>query len=103
MLAHGLTSARNADGMDAIGARWAREGAAVAAIDFALHGERASAKLSERLFATSGRWKAMDGRRWAWSAHHHAPGIHVLDVHVGVHLLGVAHGGIGYVGVVVPR
>ena len=54
VLAHGLTSSRNGDGMDAIGARWVREGAAVASIDLALHGERASAKMSERLFATSG-------------------------------------------------
>ena len=42
VLAHGLGSSRNQDGMDAIGARWVREGAAVASIDFALHGERAA-------------------------------------------------------------
>lgn len=53
LLTHGLTSARNADGMDAIGARWVREGAAVAAIDLPLHGERASAKMTERLIATA--------------------------------------------------
>jgi len=53
VLAHGLSGARNADGLDTIGARWAREGAAVAAIDFALHGERANAKMSPRLIETS--------------------------------------------------
>jgi len=53
LLAHGLGSARNEDGMDAIGARWVREGAAVAAIDFALHGDRGNPKFSERLQGTA--------------------------------------------------
>ena len=53
VLAHGLGSARNQDGMDAIGARWVREGAAVASIDFALHGERHNPKFSERLHGTA--------------------------------------------------
>jgi dienelactone hydrolase len=53
LLAHGLTSSRNGDGMDAVAARWVREGAAVAAIDFALHGERTSPKTSERLFESA--------------------------------------------------
>ena len=53
ILAHGLGSARNGDGMDTIGERWVREGAAVAAIDFALHGQRTSPKMTERLFETS--------------------------------------------------
>ena len=51
LLAHGLTASRNDGVMDAIGARWVREGAAVAAIDFPLHGDRASTKMTERLLA----------------------------------------------------
>ncbi len=54
VLAHGLTSSRNGESMDAVGARWVREGAAVAAIDFPLHGERTSPKMTERLVQTRG-------------------------------------------------
>jgi hypothetical protein len=60
VLAHGLGSSRNQDGMDTIGARWVREGAAVASIDFALHGERANPKFSERLSQTAA--SALSGR-----------------------------------------
>lgn len=55
VLAHGLGSGRNQDGMDAVGARWVQEGAAVAAIDFPLHGDRTNPKFSERLQETAGR------------------------------------------------
>ncbi len=46
---HGLGHHRANDTMDSIVLPWARAGAAVATIDFPLHGERASAKLSERV------------------------------------------------------
>lgn len=53
LLVHGLGSSRNGDAMAAIGARWVARGAAVAAIDLPLHGERSSAKMSERLQASA--------------------------------------------------
>lgn len=65
VLAHGLTSSRNGDAMDAVGARWVREGAAVAAIDFPLHGERTNPKMSERLLETSPAALANDFREQA--------------------------------------
>lgn len=46
---HGVGGAKDADYMDAACLPWVRGGAAVASIDFPLHGERASAKLSERI------------------------------------------------------
>jgi dienelactone hydrolase len=50
MLQHGFNGSKEADYMDAA-ALWVRGGAAVASIDLPLHGERWSAKLSERLAA----------------------------------------------------
>ena len=50
-LQHGLGDSKHADYIG-LGARWLREGYAIFTIDFPLHGERASSKLSERL-ATS--------------------------------------------------
>lgn len=46
---HGAGGAKDDDSMDAVCLPWAQRGAAVACIDFPLHGERASAKLSERI------------------------------------------------------
>jgi dienelactone hydrolase len=48
LLQHGLGGCKEAPCMDAA-ASWVHEGAAVASIDLPLHGERASAKLSQRL------------------------------------------------------
>jgi dienelactone hydrolase len=48
---HGVGGAKDADYMDTACLPWVRGGAAVASIDFPLHGERASAKLSEHLTA----------------------------------------------------
>jgi dienelactone hydrolase len=52
LLQHGLGGAKDASYLDAVAGPWARRGAAVASIDFPLHGERASAKLSQKLLAT---------------------------------------------------
>jgi dienelactone hydrolase len=46
---HGAGGAKDADYMDTACLPWVRGGAAVASIDFPLHGRRASAKLSERI------------------------------------------------------
>jgi dienelactone hydrolase len=46
---HGIGGAKDSDYMDTACLPWVRGGAAVASIDFPLHGERASAKLSERI------------------------------------------------------
>ena len=46
---HGLRGHKAAPYMEAAVAPWAERGVAVATIDFPLHGERASAKLSERI------------------------------------------------------
>ena len=46
---HGLGGHKAAPYMEAAVAPWAERGVAVATIDFPLHGERASAKLSERI------------------------------------------------------
>lgn len=48
MLQHGLGGSKESPYLEVAG-RWVAEGAAVATIDFPLHGERFSAKLSERL------------------------------------------------------
>jgi dienelactone hydrolase len=52
LVGHGAGGAKDADYVDAAAAPWVRAGAAVASIDFPLHGERTSAKLSERLLAS---------------------------------------------------
>lgn len=46
---HGAGGSKDAPYMDSVCAPWARSGAAVASIDFPLHGERANAKLGARL------------------------------------------------------
>jgi dienelactone hydrolase len=48
---HGFGGAKDADYMDTACLPWVRGGAAVASIDFPLHGERESAKLSEQILA----------------------------------------------------
>jgi len=48
---HGAGGAKDADYMDTACLPWVRGGAAVASIDFPLHGERASPKLSERILS----------------------------------------------------
>lgn len=63
---HGLNGAKEASYMDAACRPWARDGAAVAIIDFPLHGERYSAKLSERLLSRglAGATTALDSSLW---------------------------------------
>lgn len=52
LVQHGAGGSKDADYLDAVRLRWVERGVAVASIDFPLHGERASAKLSEQLLAT---------------------------------------------------
>lgn len=52
LLQHGAGGSKSAPYLDAAAGPWVRGGAAVASIDFPLHGERASAKLGELLFAS---------------------------------------------------
>jgi len=49
LLQHGAGGSKEAPYLDAAAGPWARTGAAVASIDFPLHGERASAKLTHDL------------------------------------------------------
>jgi len=49
LLQHGIGGSKRADYIESSAGPWARRGAAVATIDFPLHGERASAKLTESL------------------------------------------------------
>ena len=53
VVGHGLGGEKTAPYIDAAALPWVRGGAAVAVIDFPLHGDRASAKLSERLTETA--------------------------------------------------
>jgi dienelactone hydrolase len=52
LLQHGLGGSKDSDYLDAARLPWVRRGAAVASIDFPLHGERASAKLTGALLAS---------------------------------------------------
>jgi fermentation-respiration switch protein FrsA (DUF1100 family) len=54
LLQHGRGGSKSAEYMDHAAGPWARSGAAVLSIDFPLHGERASAKLSEKVLAGDG-------------------------------------------------
>jgi len=54
LLQHGAGGSKESDYLDAARLPWVRRGLAVASIDAPLHGERASAKLSERLLAGLG-------------------------------------------------
>lgn len=51
LLQHGAGGSKDADYLDPVRVPWAQRGVAVASIDFPLHGERSSAKLSEQLLA----------------------------------------------------
>jgi len=52
LLQHGIGGSKSADYLDGTAGPWVRRGAAVASIDFPLHGDRTSAKLTERLLET---------------------------------------------------
>ncbi|MCL4684245.1 hypothetical protein KJ059_05775 [Myxococcota bacterium] len=52
LLQHGAGDSKDSDLLDAVRLPWVRGGVAVASIDFPLHGERTSAKLSEILLAS---------------------------------------------------
>jgi dienelactone hydrolase len=54
LLQHGAGGSKEAEYLDAARLPWVRRGVAVASIDFPLHGERASAKLSELLLSGLG-------------------------------------------------
>lgn len=54
LVQHGAGGSKDADYLDAVRLRWVQRGVAVASIDFPLHGERASAKLTEQLLAMLG-------------------------------------------------
>jgi dienelactone hydrolase len=49
LLQHGLNGAKDADYIESTGGPWVRSGAAVASIDFPLHGERRNPKLCDLL------------------------------------------------------
>ena len=52
LLQHGAGGSKDAPYLDPVRLPWARRGVAVASIDFPLHGERSSAKLTEQLLGT---------------------------------------------------
>jgi uncharacterized protein len=52
LLQHGAGGSKDAPYLDPVRRPWAERGLAVASIDFPLHGERSSAKLTEQLLAT---------------------------------------------------
>ena len=54
LLQHGAGGSKDSPYLDAAAGPWVRGGAAVASIDFPLHGERASTKLSARILAEIG-------------------------------------------------
>ena len=54
LLQHGAGGSKESDYLDAARLPWVRRGVAVASIDLPLHGERASAKLSEALLRSLG-------------------------------------------------
>jgi dienelactone hydrolase len=53
LLQHGAGGSKHSDYLDAARLPWVRRGIAVASIDFPLHGERSSAKLSEQLLGVT--------------------------------------------------
>jgi dienelactone hydrolase len=64
LLQHGAGGSKHAPYLDAAAGPWVRAGAAVASIDFPLHGERASAKLTADLLrGLAGSAPAVDGLR----------------------------------------
>jgi dienelactone hydrolase len=67
LLQHGAGGSKDADYMDATAGPWARAGVAVLSIDFPLHGERRSAKLTDRILALLAQPGALirDGALWS--------------------------------------
>ncbi len=61
LLQHGAGGSKDAPYLDAAAAPWVRGGAAVASLDFPLHGERTSAKLTERVLTALGGTISSDG------------------------------------------
>ena len=53
LLQHGAGGSKHSDYLDAARLPWVQRGVAVASIDFPLHGERSSAKLSEQLLGVT--------------------------------------------------
>jgi len=67
LLQHGAGGSKDSPYIDAAAGPWVRGGAAVAAIDFPLHGERASTKLSARILAEIGAaLTGVDGTSRLW-------------------------------------
>jgi uncharacterized protein len=62
---HGAGGHKGAPYMDSACLPWARHGAAVVSIDFPLHGERANAKLTERLLGALSARDATDVDAWS--------------------------------------
>jgi fermentation-respiration switch protein FrsA (DUF1100 family) len=67
LLQHGAGGSKEAEYLDATAGPWARGGAAVLSIDFPLHGERRSAKLTERVLAALARPGALMQDAALWS------------------------------------
>lgn len=70
LLQHGAGGSKESDYLDAARLPWVRGGAAVASVDFPLHGERANAKLGELFFAAladprAGRRDARGAALWS--------------------------------------
>jgi dienelactone hydrolase len=55
LLQHGAGGSKHSEYLDAARLPWVQRGVAVASIDFPLHGERASAKLSEQLLTATAK------------------------------------------------
>lgn len=68
LLQHGAGGSKDADYLDATAGPWARGGLAVLSIDFPLHGERHSAKLSERIVESLARRELRDRDRSLWTS-----------------------------------
>ncbi len=62
LLQHGAGGSKRSDYLDAARLPWVQRGVAVASIDFPLHGERASAKLSEQFLAATVELRAIRPR-----------------------------------------
>jgi fermentation-respiration switch protein FrsA (DUF1100 family) len=68
LLQHGAGGSKDAPYLDAAAGRWGRGGAAVASIDFPLHGERSSPKLTQRLLGSLPVGEASPEARNLWIA-----------------------------------
>jgi dienelactone hydrolase len=101
LLQHGAGGSKDAPYLDAVRLPWVRAGAAVATIDFPLHGERASAKLSERLLALlPSQAPAPDGAAGLWTGFVHQAvvdlrrALDALAVHPEVDAARIAYAGL---------